>query len=59
MKEMEIDYIRKIIKKSIQRIKEQQSENNRLRLELEKEKRKTKKAIEEINKLENEIKERI
>ncbi len=59
MKEMEINRIRMIIKKSIQRIKELQNENNRLLLELEQERRKKEKAIEEINKLENEIKERI
>ncbi|MCK4321168.1 hypothetical protein KAX08_01460 [candidate division WOR-3 bacterium] len=59
MKEMEINRIRMIIKKSIQRIKELQNENNRLLLELEQERSKREKAIEEINKLENEIKERI
>ena len=59
MKEMEINRIRMIIKKSIQRIKELQNENNRLLLELEQERKKKEKAIEEINKLENEIKERI
>lgn len=59
MKEMEINRIRMIIKKSIQRIKELQNENNRLLLELEQERRKKEKAIEGINKLENEIKERI
>lgn len=59
MKEMEINRIRMIIKKSIQRIKELRNENNRLLLELEQERRKKEKAIEEINKLENEIKERI
>ena len=59
MKEMEINRIRMIIKKSIQRIKELQNEYNRLLLELEQERSKREKAIEEINKLENEIKERI
>lgn len=59
MKEIEIDHIKNIIKKSIQKIKELQNENNRLQLELEKERRKIGKAIVEINKLENEIKERI
>jgi allophanate hydrolase subunit 1 len=59
MKEMEINRIRMIIKKSIQRIKELQNEYNKLLLELEQERSKREKAIEEINKLENEIKERI
>jgi len=59
MNEIEINHIKNIIKKSIQKIKELQNENNRLILELDKERRKIRKSIEEINKLENEIKERI
>jgi septal ring factor EnvC (AmiA/AmiB activator) len=53
---MNIDYLREIIKESIRRIKEQNSEIKQLRLELERDKRKKEKAIKEINKLENEIK---
>ena len=59
MNEIEINHIKNIIKKSIQKIKELQNENNRLNLELDKERRKIRKTIYEINKLENEIKERI
>jgi hypothetical protein len=59
MNEIEINHIKNIIKKSIQKIKELQNENNRLNLELDKERRKIRKTIEEINKLETEIKERI
>lgn len=59
MNTMNIDYLREIIKESIRRIKEQNSEIKQLRLELERDKRKKEKAIKEINKLENEIKERI
>lgn len=59
MNEIEINHIKNIIKKSIQKIKELQNENNRLNLELDKERRKIRETIEEINKLENEIKERI
>lgn len=58
MKEMNIDYIQKIIRKIILRIKELQNENKELRAELQREKNKKGKAIEEIIKLENEIKER-
>ncbi len=56
MNTMNIDYLREIIKESIRRIKEQNSEIKQLRLELERDKRKKEKAIKEINKLENEIK---
>jgi len=59
MNTMNINYLREIIKESIRRIKEQNSEIKQLRLELERDKRKKEKAIKEINKLENEIKERI
>jgi len=58
MKEMDIDYIQKIIRKIILRIKELQNENRELRAELQREKNKKGKVIEEIIKLENEIKER-
>ena len=58
MNDMDIDYIQKIISKIILRIKELQNENRELRAELQREKNKKGKVIEEIIKLENEIKER-
>ncbi|MEA1913317.1 MAG: hypothetical protein U9N06_05745 [candidate division WOR-3 bacterium] len=58
MKKIDIDNLQKIIKDSIKTIKELKSENEDLRREIEKERKKQKEALEELNKIEDKIKER-
>ncbi|MCK4422241.1 hypothetical protein KAW18_05905 [candidate division WOR-3 bacterium] len=55
---IDVEHLREIINKCIRTIKELREENEQLHSELRKEQLKKEKAIEEINKLENDIKER-
>lgn len=55
---IDVEHLIEIINKCIRTIKELREENEQLHSELRKEQLKKEKAIEEINKLENDIKER-